>query len=80
MSKIGVSKERGLVELMAYNLKMRCYLLGYITERDISDKIGMARSTYRNRCIAPETWRMIEFARAAIATGTTLEWLCAEHT
>ena len=79
VSKIPISEERKFVEIMAHNLNSRCATLGYTSEHDISDKIGMSRSTYHSRRDHPESWRMIEFARAAIALGTTLEWLCGDH-
>lgn len=79
MSKLVISEERKLVQLMADNLISRLAALGYTTEHDCAKKIGMSRGTFHNRLNEPASWRLIEFTRAAVATHTNLVWLCEEH-
>lgn len=79
MSKIAPSDERKLTGLIIKNLFWRANQLGLYSELDIADRIGMERSTLHRRKVDPATWKLIEITRAAVALGTTLEWLCIDH-
>lgn len=80
MSKLAVSEERKLAELVAKNVIWRCNQLRLFSEKDIADCIGMARSTFHIRRLDPASWKLIEITRAAVALGVSLEWLCKDHT
>ncbi|MCM1276034.1 MAG: hypothetical protein NC299_11845 [Lachnospiraceae bacterium] len=79
MSKLPTSEERKLAELMAGNLILRCNQLCLFSEWEIANRIGMKRSTFHNRRLDPAGWKLIEFTRAAVALGVSLEWLCTDH-
>lgn len=79
MPKLQKSKERELAELMARNLILRANQLCLYSDVDISARIGMTRPTFSNRKKDAGSWKLIEFTRAAVALGTTLDWLCKDH-
>lgn len=80
MSKLAVSEERKLAELVSKNIIWRCNQLHLFSEKDIADHIGMARSTFHIRRLDAASWKLIEVTRAAVALGVSLEWLCTDHT
>lgn len=80
MSKLAVSEERKLAELVAKNVIWRCNQFRLFSEKDIADRIGMARSTFHIRRLDIASWKLIEITRAAVALGVSLEWLCTDHT
>lgn len=80
MSKLALSEELKLAELVVKNVVWRCNQFCLFSEKDIADRIGMTRSTFHIRRIDVESWKLMEITRAAVALGVSLEWLCTDHT
>lgn len=79
MSKLKPSDEDKQDDIIYSNIKSRCAMLGYHSDKRASVKIGMASSTFCNRKLIGD-WRSKELTRAAKALKVSFAWLVTDHT
>lgn len=78
MPKLKPSEEKKQNDIIYLNIRSRCALFGCFTEEASSKKIGMVRTTFRNREKKGQ-WRSEELVYAAKALKVSVEWLVTDH-
>ena len=80
MPKLRKSPIQAQMEMVTANVLSRGAYFGCRNDEDYANRLGIGKTTFRDRRIKPRTWRLEELVRAADVFKCSLEWLVSDHT
>ena len=79
MSKVKQSETAKMMQIVQRNIESRCAYFGLKTDKEISGKLNIPKSTYADRRNNPRVWTLEQLVMLSIALKCSPQWLFTDH-
>ncbi len=79
MSKVKQSETAKMMQIVQRNIESRCAYFGLKTDKEISAKLNIPKSTYADRRNNPRVWTLEQLVMLSIALKCSPQWLFTDH-
>lgn len=79
MSKVKQSETAKMMQIVQRNIESRCAYFGLKTDKEISERLNIPKSTYADRRNNPRVWNLEQLVMLSIALKCSPQWLFTDH-
>lgn len=79
MPKLKPSPVAAAADIVQRNIESRCAYFKLKTDKEISEKLQMPKSTYADRRNNPRAWTLEQIVMVSISLKCTPQWLFTDH-
>lgn len=79
MPKVKQSQVAEMMSIVKSNIESRCAYFGLKTDKEISERLNIPKSTYADRRNNPRVWNLEQLIMLSLALKCSPQWLFTDH-